>query len=329
MLEAMGSTPLLAMFTPSALSWWSLLLAVCKGDSRFGDYFSRYIKDKFDEPVVDGWKSLFNEADPTVEWNSNSLELVCKIAVNCMAASPLRRISTGELVQELSDVLKLDFLTSNGISPGNESSIADMGGEDTKKCVLCSRAVIKSVVCDQNNAHWTCFQCLEDLVFKQIGLSGKGIHCAIEGCKSGPFCDNAFYGTFPQAIYDLYVRERLRQNHLEELLSKMNDKLDQHHNFVVTSFASIAAGVERGLRAMAYWPLMTLRNALAWSGWYRRKGRIALVELPRSGSSGPVPRVWCSESTTFTLSVSIRLGLSSQRWRLKSHAVGLPKWPLF
>ncbi len=52
-------------------------------------------------PIVDGWKLLKNDADVLVDWNADTLELVCKTAVGCITPSSEGRLSTGVLLSRL------------------------------------------------------------------------------------------------------------------------------------------------------------------------------------------------------------------------------------
>ena len=119
------------------------------------DFFSRYIKDEDDEPIENGWEILMQDADLLAQWNDAILERLCKLAVQCMTASPKRRISTLSLIHCLSEISLCDFTTESAdmgnASVANEwacimsdeiewNRTDDFAIELKQNCVLCNRA---------------------------------------------------------------------------------------------------------------------------------------------------------------------------------------------
>jgi serine/threonine protein kinase len=289
-----------------------LIVGRLQNGHEYGDYFFRYIKDIYDDPVVDGWKILMNDADGQVTWNDCSLERVCKIAVECIMASPRKRIETDNLVQGLSEAANLDFAEAvkldfdlsneNGIecehqeaNLAQQPSIMPMIDRNSDKpCCLCNRSACATIGCSQNNAHWTCVQCIEEHISEQMGKSGSGICCAIEGCP-GRIKDESLYGEISQNLYILYVQERGRQKPMDDSLKEIMETLQAHHRIVMSSFQDVKGGVQdikgrvqRELGAMAYiasndvkkcpslvWMVPTKgsapgNTAMDWKSWVKR-----------------------------------------------------------
>ena len=68
--------------------------------------FQRYIKNE-ETVIIDGWTQLERDVDKCITWNSKSLQLVCEIAVKCMAPSPDDRLRTSDFLPLLSKAINL------------------------------------------------------------------------------------------------------------------------------------------------------------------------------------------------------------------------------
>ena len=64
-----------------------------------------YVKDK-SKIFDDGWKRLIKDADPSIVWNSDSREVVCKAAIQCMAPSSDERLCTNDLLPLLNKAIQ-------------------------------------------------------------------------------------------------------------------------------------------------------------------------------------------------------------------------------
>jgi hypothetical protein len=215
-----------------------------------------------DRTVKNGRKILMKDADGQVTWNDCSLERVCKIAVKCIKASPDSRIETVDLVQKLSDVVNLDFAESNDIENGIQSehqevvltqqlSTMPLISKSNKTCCLCHRTACATIGCGQKNAHSTCVQCIAEHISEQMGKSGSGIRCAIDGCP-GTINDDDLNGKMPQIFFFLYVQERGRQKLMDDNIKQMDDRQQQNHRILISSLKDIKSSVQRALGAMAY-----------------------------------------------------------------------------
>jgi hypothetical protein len=205
------------------------------------DYYFKYIKDMKGKDVKDGWRILMKDADGQVTWNDRSLERVCKIAVECITTVPKKRIKTDKLVQELSDVVNRDFAVSNDIenciqSEHREANLTQplskkpkIDGNPFKPCCLCHRTACATIGCGIKNAHLTCVECIEQDIEKQMGESGSGISCAIQGCP-GRFNDKALFGKISQNVYNTYLLERERQKPIDDSFKRFEDALKQIYN---------------------------------------------------------------------------------------------------
>ena len=231
-----------------------------RGTRNFGDYFSRYIRDDDDDIVENGWQILMREADLAAEWNDDILVLICKLTVKCMAASPKRRYSTSDLVEELSKISTMNFSCMPDIGSENDITQVDelsrkMSLESTSDfhCVLCNRLTCKTVKC--TDGHHTCVQCVEQEIQMQVGRSGEGVNCK---CGIG-FHDTALYGKISSSIYHFYVQERVVQKVLDQNFSAINKKLDTiatmtetNHDSIMTRLKSIDSKIQRVLGGLAY-----------------------------------------------------------------------------
>ena len=240
-----------------------------------GDFFCRYIKDDEDEPVENGWMSLMQDADIAAEWNDEILQRLCKIATQCMAASPKRRLSTFSLVQNLSEISSYDFTivgdtgsesiandSSNAppLLSLNDSPDARKKVEGTEKsdvpctsCVLCNRLTRNNVSCV--DGHQTCVQCVEQEIQVQMGKSGD-----IFRCKCGSLVhDSALFGCISISTYNCYIRERSLQKVIEEKFDGMKTHLhrissmsEKNYEQVMTSIQGISSNIQRVLGGLAY-----------------------------------------------------------------------------
>ena len=69
-----------------------------RNGKQFKDVFAMFVKDARHRVIGDGWGRLKNEADPVIFWKPESLDLVCKTAIRCMAPFPEDRLSTHNLL---------------------------------------------------------------------------------------------------------------------------------------------------------------------------------------------------------------------------------------
>ena len=238
-----------------------------------GDFFCRYIKDDEDEPVENGWKILMQDADLVAQWNDDILERICKLAVQCMAASPKRRISTLSLVDSLSEISSYDFtaVANMGSASGapdlinvqqlnlSETTDADINSGETKNsnvaqnCVLCNRSSFNTVTCV--DSHRTCVQCIEQAIQVHMGKSGDSFQC-----KCGSLIhDSALFGKISMSTYNCYIRERSLQKVIEEKFDGMKLQLNQissmserNHEQIMVSLKAISSNIQRVLGGLAY-----------------------------------------------------------------------------
>lgn len=268
----------------------------CRGTQNFGDYFSRYIRDDDDDIIENGWQILMQEADVAAEWNDDILELLSKVTVKCMAASPKRRYSTSDLVEELSKISSMNF----SCIPDNECIVTEVNelyrissleNSSDVHCVLCNRITCKTVNC--KDGHHTCVQCVEQEIQMQVGRSGEGV-----SCKCGiRFHDTDLYGKITSSTYHFYVRERGTQMLLDKNFSDIQKKLDtivtmteSNHDAVMTRLKSIDSKIQRVLGGLAYMATNSVRecptliwlvpadrtagnSAKAWKQWTKDLGQ--------------------------------------------------------
>ena len=72
-----------------------------RNGTQFDDVFEKYVKDEDDDLIVDGWKILERDADPSIIWDPRSFRLVCRTAIRCITPSSKTRLSTSALLDEL------------------------------------------------------------------------------------------------------------------------------------------------------------------------------------------------------------------------------------
>jgi serine/threonine protein kinase len=249
-----------------------------RNDQNFGDFFSRYIRDNDDEPIENGWEILMSEADVAAEWNVDTLKTLCKVALRCMAASPKKRITTADLIEELSRASLIDFNRNDSDSEGDWhdsvnsqelrlNSFRDSDSSNVVNCVLCNRSTARNVTC--RDGHHTCVQCVEQEIQMQVGRSGDGI-----SCKCGNvFHDKALYGKIASSTFQWYIRERGNQKSLDENFKEIKNDLttivamsESNHNEVMTKLKSIDSKIQRVLGGLAYIATNSVREcpSLIW-----------------------------------------------------------------
>lgn len=238
---------------------------------RLGDFFARYIKDDDDEPVRNGWKILKRDADKLAKWSDDTLERLCKIAVECMATSPKHRISTNALVQGLSEISSQDFTSrcnsgNKGTALYSVSNLTNLGRKSEKKkdaenvrpsyqkCVLCNRSTSNNVKCI--DGHRTCAQCIEHEIQFRMGDSGNQARC-----KCGLVIDDdALSAKISTATYNGYTQQRSQQRVTEEKMidefkspeSATSNISERNHDEVMVSLKGIKSNIQRVLEGLAY-----------------------------------------------------------------------------
>jgi serine/threonine protein kinase len=211
----------------------------------FGDFYYRYILDENADKVVDGWKLLKEHSDSTVDWEENSLELACQVAMKCMASNPTSRITILDLVHELSQILDLDFASKNNpgsipTNPVQQPTESNMDGPKAfERCILCNRAEFDTVQCKDN--HGTCIECMEDNILNHHGTIGTGLHCI---CGCAPFSDDDLYGKVSLKYYNLYIWRKG--------MGEKVDRLSVSMDHVLSSLNQVKSDLHRALGAMAY-----------------------------------------------------------------------------
>ncbi len=173
---------------------------VMRNDTRFHDeydVFAMYVQDERTyQPIVDGWDKLKGDADPTIIWNPDALELVCKTAIQCMAPLPEDRLSTKDLLNQLRDAILSH--TNAGVQHLDAASAVD----NRPLCDICNnyRTEIKC-----SEGHALCTTCITN---KLGDDSGCQLFCLIKGCSSQPLQDKDLYGRIPVETYNRYVAKR-------------------------------------------------------------------------------------------------------------------------
>jgi serine/threonine protein kinase len=162
---------------------------VMGNDTQVHDLFEIYVKDRRDQRIVDGWAKLKRDADPTIKWNPDALELMCKTAIKCMAPLPEERFSTKDLLDQLRGA-------------GNQRPKAASAVESGPRCDICSnyRTEVKCSI-----GHALCTTCILD---KLGDYSGSHFSCLIKGCASQPFQLEDLYGRIPVETYNRFVEKR-------------------------------------------------------------------------------------------------------------------------
>jgi serine/threonine protein kinase len=229
----------------------------------FGNFYRRYINDKYHEKVENGLDILLSDADPAADWNHHILRPLCELVLQCLAASPLRRPSTNTLVQNLAVISKTDFRGSHtGVHARDSSGGLDAPGfigevfrvtskelPSMTSCVLCHESVAEIIACAK--FHATCVACVEQRIQESIGRSGDDVCCGIVGCNT-PFLDDSLYGKISPSTYKEYVAERGRQRDLDQMLKALDGMLSKNHIEVMTSLNEIESIGQRSLKGLAY-----------------------------------------------------------------------------
>lgn len=199
-----------------------------RNGTQFSNVFERYVKDKFDEPVEDGWKQLIHEADPSILWNSDSLEVVSKTAMACMASSPYNRLSTHDLLPRLSTAITLNTKAKTTYTCDNKSaSIPAFAERSVSSGVCCACAVcnqkLSCIRCSKGHA--LCQYCIENSVLRDI-VEGRRAQCAIKMCSSIPFEDEELCGHVSVEVYNQYVVERATRAVFDSCLRRIEAKVE-------------------------------------------------------------------------------------------------------
>ncbi|KAI2491915.1 hypothetical protein MHU86_22653 [Fragilaria crotonensis] len=160
------------------------------------DVFEKYVQEERTyHRIVDGWKKLMRDADPTVMWNPDALEIACRAAIQCMDPFPELRLSTKDLLDKLSDAILLN--NNAGIQhPAAESAV-----QSGPYCLICNE-YRTDITCSEGHA--LCPRCIID---KLGDHSGCQLLCLIKECSS-KLQDTDLYGRIPIEMYNRYVKKR-------------------------------------------------------------------------------------------------------------------------
>jgi serine/threonine protein kinase len=220
----------------------------------FGNFSRRYVCDKYHEKVENGLEILINDADPAAEWNTVTVNLLCEIALQCLAPSPLRRPTTHNLVHRLGKISKIDFrgsVSSKDDPPEHIGYVPKGPSEDstTTPCVLCHKTEVNSMKCFK--MHSTCVSCLEEQIHVVIRRSGGDVRCGIVGCNS-PFTDESLYGMISPSTYKEYVTQRGLQRVVDIRMKSLENKISKNHLETMKSLAEIKSVTDRSIKALAF-----------------------------------------------------------------------------
>jgi Protein kinase domain len=239
-----------------------------RSGQNFGNFYRRYINDKYHEKVENGLEILLNDGDPAAEWSQHVLQPLCELVLQCLAASPFRRPTTNGLVQKLGLISKTDFrgADSGMETPGSNDEVRQIGSKELLNrtyCILCHESVTDNISCPK--MHATCVPCMEHRIQESIGRSGDGVCCGIVGCNT-PFTDDSVYGKISPSMYKEYVTERGRQKDLDQILKALDGMLTKKHMEVMTSLKDIQSLGQRSLKGLAYLATESIKKCptLVW-----------------------------------------------------------------
>ncbi|KAI2503224.1 hypothetical protein MHU86_11247 [Fragilaria crotonensis] len=160
------------------------------------DVFEMYVQEgRTYRRIVHGWKNLMRDADPTVMWNPDTLEIACRVAIQCMDPFPELRLSTKDLLDKLSDAI---LLNNNA---GCQHTEAARAGKSSPRCDICND-YRTDMTCSEGHA--LCTICIID---KLGDNSGCQLLCLIKECSS-KVQDTDLYGRIPIEMYNGYVKKR-------------------------------------------------------------------------------------------------------------------------
>ncbi|KAI2509060.1 serine/threonine kinase [Fragilaria crotonensis] len=166
------------------------LILGCLHDPQRHDVYAMYVQEERTEHrVVDRWERLKDDADATINWNVDSLERICKAAIQCMAPASKDRLSTKDLLDKLRDAINLN--TNAGIRHPGAASAVDSG----PYCHVCKnyRTDIKC-----SEGHALCTFCIVD----KLGDDNESqLSCLVEECSSD-LRDLDLYGRIPIEMYN-------------------------------------------------------------------------------------------------------------------------------
>jgi serine/threonine protein kinase len=138
--------------------------------------FQRYIKNE-ETVIIDGWTQLERDVDKCITWNSKSLQLVCEIAVKCMAPSPDDRLRTSDFLPLLSKAINLQ---------AGLHDFEPAGAGDGPPCAVCN--LPSAVVMCSGESHALCSRCIEGKLLKGPSHTpGRQLSCLINDCSSPLF----------------------------------------------------------------------------------------------------------------------------------------------
>ncbi|KAI2491755.1 hypothetical protein MHU86_22805 [Fragilaria crotonensis] len=115
------------------------------------DVFEMYVhSSRTRQWVVDGWKKLKRDADPSIDWNPDALDVVSKAAIQCIYPFSEKRLSTEGLLVKINTAINLNA-NADIQNPEAESAV-DSG----PSCALCHN-YLADMQCSEG--HGLCSSC--------------------------------------------------------------------------------------------------------------------------------------------------------------------------
>jgi hypothetical protein len=197
-------------------------------DTQFLDIFATYIQDERTyQQIENGWEKLKHDADPTIIWDPDALEIVCQAAIQCMDPFPEERLSTKGLLDKLRGAILLNGEV--GIQHQEAVSAVDCG----PCCAICNeyRADVKC-----SEGHALCTACILD---KLGDVSGRQLTCLIKGCSSQPFQDEDLNGRIPVEAFKRYRERRAERRLWDECFLRFESQFAGFESNLFWRFAGI------------------------------------------------------------------------------------------
>jgi serine/threonine protein kinase len=157
--------------------------------------FRHCVQDNNGNSIMNGFELLKAQADRSIIWESESLDLVCKTAIRCLTppSTPMGTMKTIELLAQMHEALRLNApikLDNNVVSNYEfiHCQICD-AQQELKRCHF---------------GHAVCSECIESKFYRKISQKIRilGV-CPAKGCTSH---DGYLYGYLAPEVIELYLQ---------------------------------------------------------------------------------------------------------------------------
>lgn len=203
-----------------------------------GDFYNLFVGSISGVSVENGAEKLMERCDDIVVWNMDDLELLCKLAVQCLSMNIAERPTAQVLAFEVNKMLLRGEI---GDLPGAFSQREISDSSSAPRCAVCNEARISYQECGKR--HVLCNHCITQEAIVASNIGSQIVRCPIMECGCTFDIHKDLYAIVPQDVYNKTTAEGRILTCLE--------RIERGQKHVMSQISLVRKGVNRGLLAMA------------------------------------------------------------------------------